>query len=667
MTGAATALTYAALGWYVFPLKPGTKDGHYLNDGHRSATNDLEQVTQWWEQYPDANIGLNLAASGLIAVDPDIYKPGCEWNDFIRDRELPETLVQTSARGGKHYIFTSPPGDEFAGKLCNGVDIKRNGYVVVAPSTFEGKAYRWDNNNNPAPVPDWVPRKVAPSDCGPCPTPAPYGIDIDALPVSDEIKFLIRNAPSKRSNTAFDRSSAIMQAMNVLRHHVTREQCISILSDPANGISEKAREKRNPSAWLWDYTVAKAYAEISPERIFGGQPVALPAGASPVPIQPSRPEAVTTDWTVIRARPRIIARPLIEGILAATSVGMLYGAPKAGKTFVTLDMCLSLAAGINWNGQKVKHHAGPVIYVAGEGHKGLRYRVEAWELDRRVQIGPGRIRLTDRAINFGDAAALLALKTDIDALPVKPSLIVIDTLFRATVGANVSDQEQMSKFWQICEEMQRHYNCTVLVVHHTNKSESSTSFGSIVSEASVDFQIAVELNEGCRCIRSRLTKDDSPFDDIYFDLKSTPVGFANYDDGGLTPVFSCVPEYTEAPDGTSRHEKAQARRMGNATMRVPRGKDARTALYALARIEFGAGRGSAITKDLFIAAMKDCADCVSKKSPAHWIRDGISPLMRDGYVVAHEGRDDAWRLLDGAYEIAEEANFDVFENYEPKL
>lgn len=283
MTLDVAALTYTARGWRVFPLKPGTKDGHYLSDGHRGASNDFEQVAQWWQQYPDANIGLNLAASGLIAVDPDTYKPGCEWNDFIRDRDLPETLVQTSARGGKHYIFTSPPGNEFAGKLCSGVDIKRNGYIVVAPSTFEGEAYTWDNNNNPAPVPDWVPRKVAPNDCGPCPMPELHGIDICALPISDEIKNLIRSAPSKRADPAFDRSSAIMQSINALRHHVTPEQCLSILSDPANAISEKAREKRDPAAWLWDYTVGKAYEEISPERIFGGQPVALPAGASDTP------------------------------------------------------------------------------------------------------------------------------------------------------------------------------------------------------------------------------------------------------------------------------------------------------------------------------------------------------------------------------------------------
>lgn len=681
----ANALAFAEHGWRIFPCinDPSYPEKHkapLTAKGFHDATTDRSTLDAWNNRFPNALWG-GVMPEGICVLDSDNKPNDGKFGDItLGEMGFPFDqagwTIQTPS-GGHHFYFRGPlPCSN--GRVGKGVDTRGpdGGYLILPGQTdATGKQYsvvggtydptRW----NPVPIciVERLNQSEPRSDCLPCPTPAPHGIDIYALPISDEIKARIRKAPSKRTDAAFDRSAAIMQVINVLRHHVTREQCLSILSDPANGISEKAREKRSPAEWLWKYGIGESYFEISPERIFGGLPVALPDGVSPVPIQSSKPQSVTTDWTDIRARPRIIARPLIESILPATSLGMLYGAPKAGKTFVTLDMCLSLAAGVNWNRKQVKHNAGPVIYVAGEGHKGLRYRVEAWELERRVQIGPGRIRLTDRAINFGDATALQALKADIDALPVKPSLIVIDTLFRATVGANVSDQEQMSKFWQTCEDMQRHYNCTILVVHHTNKSESSTSFGSIVSEASVDFQIAVEWDGESRCIRSRLTKDDSPFEDIYFDLKSTPAGFADYDDGGLTPVLSCVPEYIETPDGTTHREKAQARKIGKAMLRSPRSEIARTTLYALARIETVLGRGSAITKNQFMAAVKEYEGCITKKPPAHWVRDGISPLMRDGYVFAHEGRDDAWRLLDGAYEIAEEVNFDIFENYEPKL
>ncbi|WP_181165475.1 AAA family ATPase [Mesorhizobium sp. B2-4-12] len=392
--------------------------------------------------------------------------------------------------------------------------------------------------------------------------------------------------------------------------------------------------------------------------------------ANPIPIVPTvatkvAAPQITTDFVDIKSRPRVVARPLIDGVLPAASVGMLFGAPKAGKTFVTLDLALSVATGTEWNGHAVKANAGPVVYVAGEGHKGLRYRVEAWELERSIGIGRDRIRFTDAAINFGDGNALAALQSDLDALSVRPSLLVIDTLFRATVGTNVNDQEQMSKFWQICEQISRQYGCTVLVVHHTNKSESATSFGSIVSEASVDFQIAVEWDQGSRFIRSRLTKDDEPFDDICFNLKSVAAGFVEYDDGGTTVIKSCVPQYVQSSaNGNTNQEKASARTMGRSMLRSPRGKDAADVLYLMARIQLAVGRECVITKEQIRTGLKESG---SDRQPAHIIRDGTKSLLSSGHILPHKGKDDAWTITDDAFNLAAEDNFGIYENYDPKL
>jgi RecA-family ATPase len=56
---------------------------------------------------------------------------------------------------------------------------------------------------------------------------------------------------------------------------------------------------------------------------------------------------------------------LIEGILAANAVVVLYGASAIGKTFVALSMALSVAAGHPWCGKPTK--SGSVLYVAAEG------------------------------------------------------------------------------------------------------------------------------------------------------------------------------------------------------------------------------------------------------------------------------------------------------------
>jgi len=154
--GRAT-LDYAARGWRVFPCRPGAKVP-VGGQGHRDATADPGTVWEWWFANPDANIGLNLAASGLVAVDADTYKPDCEWRDYARGHDLPDTLVQRSARGGTHHIYAAPPDATFAGAVSEGVDLKHDGYVLLEPSVVGGK---FETDDDPAPAPDWLPRRQA--------------------------------------------------------------------------------------------------------------------------------------------------------------------------------------------------------------------------------------------------------------------------------------------------------------------------------------------------------------------------------------------------------------------------------------------------------------------------------------------------------------------------
>ena len=67
---------------------------------------------------------------------------------------------------------------------------------------------------------------------------------------------------------------------------------------------------------------------------------------------------------------------LIEGHLESDTLAVLYGAPKTGKTFVTLDMALSIAAGIPFHEHPIQQ--GAVVYIVGEGRSGLIRRTKAW-------------------------------------------------------------------------------------------------------------------------------------------------------------------------------------------------------------------------------------------------------------------------------------------------
>ncbi|MGH7487948.1 MAG: bifunctional DNA primase/polymerase, partial [bacterium] len=59
---ATAALEYAARGWPVLPIRPRAKlplTEHGLHD----ATTDPELITQWWERWPDANIGIRTGVA----------------------------------------------------------------------------------------------------------------------------------------------------------------------------------------------------------------------------------------------------------------------------------------------------------------------------------------------------------------------------------------------------------------------------------------------------------------------------------------------------------------------------------------------------------------------------------------------------------------------------
>lgn len=152
------ALSYARKGWKVFPVTPDQKTplAPLAPNGHKDATSDKATLDQWWTERPDANIGLNLAASGLVCVDVDSYKEDCTFDIFRKTHEFPQTLMQKSARGGSHYLFTCPKDAKFPGGLGAGIDVKHNGYILLAPSTFAAGSYSWINDLTPADAPVWL-------------------------------------------------------------------------------------------------------------------------------------------------------------------------------------------------------------------------------------------------------------------------------------------------------------------------------------------------------------------------------------------------------------------------------------------------------------------------------------------------------------------------------
>jgi hypothetical protein len=249
------ALEYAVRGWYVFPVKQEAKIP-LTSKGHKDATTDPEQITKWWAQNPHANIGLSLEHSDLVGVDVDSYKEDCGFNDFMVGREMPATLRQKSARGGTHYIFKASKGASYPGKLCSGVDIKYKGYILVAPSRFDGGEYQWQTDDKPAEAPDWLPAK---------PPLAARGQGQQQMPPM-----------------AFKRQQTIMQINDGESWHLTVLRMVG--SFVAKGWSDKDIHWETDALTEPGYTVEQTRAEVQ-KMIDGardkGFDIGMPAQCSP--------------------------------------------------------------------------------------------------------------------------------------------------------------------------------------------------------------------------------------------------------------------------------------------------------------------------------------------------------------------------------------------------
>lgn len=131
----------AGQGFRVFPCRP--EDKRPLNsNGCSGATDQTLTIESWWTSWPDAMIG--LATDGLVVVDVD--PDGVEWFATAEVARFCERgLIQTTPRGGRHYIFSARgygPVSCGSNILHRGIDIRaRGGYIIAAPSVSERGRY----------------------------------------------------------------------------------------------------------------------------------------------------------------------------------------------------------------------------------------------------------------------------------------------------------------------------------------------------------------------------------------------------------------------------------------------------------------------------------------------------------------------------------------------
>lgn len=228
----------------------------------------------------------------------------------------------------------------------------------------------------------------------------------------------------------------------------------------------------------------------------------------------------------------------VRSVLPAEGLAAVAGPPGCGKSFLALDLLGAVAEGREWFAHRVE--PCPVIYCALEGEAGIAQRIQAYRA--RHGSAPARMRFMAQPFALLEPGDVAELADAIRAAGGAGGIVAIDTLNRATVGADENDSRDMGCVIEGAKLLQSALGGLVLLVHHTGKDASRGLRGHSSLLAALDAVIEVKRDGDRREWRTTKAKDASDGDSHAFRLEVLEVGA----DADGEPVNSCVVEPTEA-------------------------------------------------------------------------------------------------------------------------
>jgi hypothetical protein len=110
---------------------------------------------------------------------------------------------------------------------------------------------------------------------------------------------------------------------------------------------------------------------------------------------------------------------------------------------------------------------GPVVYIVGEGSRGMKDRMKAWQLSHpAADISTAFVVLEPIMLHDRPALHRFINGVAITFKQTPPSLIVLDTLAQNFVGGDENSAQDMGVWLHGARMLQEKFGSTVLIVHH---------------------------------------------------------------------------------------------------------------------------------------------------------------------------------------------------------
>jgi Bifunctional DNA primase/polymerase, N-terminal/AAA domain len=540
MTLLDSALFYAGRGWHVFPCLAGLKTPATRHGWH-DATTDPDRIRAWWRVNPNYNVAIATGPSGLFVIDID---PGAEaeWAKLIAsDVDLAMALQDTYAvqtpRGGWHYYFTGE-GRTSASRIAPNVDTRAiGGYVLAPPSRVsDSKAqgsYTLAADKPLQALPAVIAERMAVRDD----IPLAPALPADSI-LWDAPETLIRaeawleglvGAGEVAVEGCGGNTRTYQTACRLLEMGIKPDTAYLLLLRDWNPFCIPPWEDQDletivRNAWEHGQETRGNKAELPLD--IQHQHLLDAAQGEPEADDPDLDKYATFDpqWISEVRRNLQPLEWLLPNYLPKVGVGYLFGPSGTFKTFVALDLAMSIATGHgpNW-WQDGDREPMPVVYFAGESpHAFAGQRIDSW-LHRHLIPGleaKNRMLFVDKVppTQLHDVWRFVTRRIKHKLRKAghdRPALIVIDTLSRLMEGEDISNQQGSSAAFGRVERMAKELQCCVVLVHHTGKDPTKGMVGSYVWYSNADTVVEISRENPVTTavlLETRKQKESDPGD-----------------------------------------------------------------------------------------------------------------------------------------------------------
>lgn len=517
-------------GCKVFPCVPNGKEPA-TKEGWHIASNDPAQIAAWKAVNPEFNWAVATGPSGLFVIDVD--PNGLDWWAKLLERDagirtaVDRAFQVRTPRGGLHVYFKGE-GPSTASRIADGIDtrggilrdgkIVSGGYVLLPGSKTDKGAYSALPGGGLFDLPETV-AKIVPE------RKKTDTLGLEKNPEADKPRNvqwaldLINNYVSSgrvSKQGAGGNNTAFQVAASILDKAVSPGLAFDLLWDHWNPHCSPPWDD-----WELETIVrnAASYGEDTAGGVKGFQAnedafAKFEGQEFEPPMPPERRDRIFPlhDYADNVQDPTW----LIPGIIPAQGIGMLYGESGSFKSFLALDMALSLAFGIpgQWGAPPVKND---ILFLAGEGPVATaKKRWPAWMEWQNIEFrNDHRFFISPTVPVYTDSTAWENVKVDLIDLKAKPSLIIIDTLTRLITGLDENSAKDASMVTKFMEDLARYYECFVLAIHHTGKDQNKGARGSSAFYANMDTVISTKLKQGGTELRVKKQKDADVQDEVY--------------------------------------------------------------------------------------------------------------------------------------------------------